>query len=394
MSYILLYIIILIGMLLNNKFKKKEKNLILLFYIIFLVIFFGLRGFVWTDWNHYYPNFLSIEPIYKIFDLNSNYRNIDYEIGYKIYMSIIKVITSDYHIFTLISTLFDLFLIKKIFDYYNIDFLFGILLFIGFEGLALEFDLMRNSKAILLYVYSIKYFDEKKYLKYLVLNLLAISFHKSIIINTLITPLLIYYYNFYIRISLFFTFILYKILQVNFIKKFLFCIKDLLPLKYLNKIESYLVDPYYNVQSGIGIVFLEKTALFILVLFLYNKIYKKELKNKIILNSSFVYFFTYYILGEMLVLQERVGTNYIYIYWLLIPLILKELTIYKRLITKTLVLLYIFLKFIKNFIFIDAEEIKKSLNYENIIFYHKNYSERYQEFIEYHKYRIESREKK
>ncbi|MGL4934740.1 MAG: EpsG family protein [Cetobacterium sp.] len=392
MFYIILILFVLIGEICSKKFKKSGKKVLTSFYTVVLVMFFGLRGFIWSDWYHYYPSFIVIEPFYDIFTVKSNFNMLDYEIGYKIYMSIIKIFTGNYHIYTLISVIIDFIFLNKIFKFYKINFLFGILLFIGFEGLVLEFDLSRNIKGLLIYIYSIQYFYDKNKWKFIFLSIIAVSFHATIIINILLTPILLYYFPFFIRVTLFLFFIFYRVFNVRLINNFLFFIKDTLPERFLIKIEAYLNNPYYSQVEKIGLTFIEKTLFFIVIIVLYKKIYNKDLKNRIILNSSFVYFFTYYILAEILVLKQRFGTNFIYIYWILIPLILKEVSKNKKIIIKFFIILYILLKFFKDFVFVVDDEIEKSLKYENIIFEHKNFSQRYQEFLEYSEYREKSME--
>ena len=384
-GYILLWIVLVLCI--NFEEMKVSKFFFDWIYIVSFVLFFGLRGFVWTDWQHYYVNFNNIEPITELLEKNLFFSNIGYEFGYKIYMSTIKMLTDNYFIFIFISTLIDVYLLRKIFKYYSINLIFGFLIFIGFEGLVLQFDLLRNSKALLIFLYSLRYFDERKKNKYLCLNIIAITFHKSIFFNFFLTFFLKQKIKKYYLWILFIIFNLYRILNIKLLNIFILRILFIFPTSLVEKYYFYLNDNFYGKSKELSLFsFFEKGILFLSVILLYDKIIKENKKNIIILNSSIVYFFIYYILWEFKILEERFGVNYSFIYWLLLPIMLKGLSCKKRIIIKNIMGIYILLKLLKNIVLINNIGVQNMLKYENILFHHKTYETRINEYYEYQKF--------
>ncbi|UYI80136.1 MAG: EpsG family protein [Fusobacterium varium] len=52
-------------------------------------------------------------------------------------------------------------------------------MYFGIHGIALEIDMMRNIKSILLFLCSIKYIKERKPVVFIALNILGMMFHSS-----------------------------------------------------------------------------------------------------------------------------------------------------------------------------------------------------------------------
>lgn len=73
-----------------------------------------------------------------------------------------KIIGLDYHGFVLVSTCFDFILLHLIFKLYlSKYYAWGFFFFIVFS-MGYEIDLMRNIKALLLFIYSLQYVYRKK----------------------------------------------------------------------------------------------------------------------------------------------------------------------------------------------------------------------------------------
>ena len=150
------------------------------FIIVLMVVFFGFRGFIYTDWLNYYqvydasPSLINgAYPIKLFFEK-------PWEKGFLFYMIVCKTISSNYFFFQFVSCTIDFIILfnffKRIIPEYII---FGFILFVLFSGITIEFNLLRNSKAIMLFLISLKYIEEKNFVKYLILNSIGCLFHTT-----------------------------------------------------------------------------------------------------------------------------------------------------------------------------------------------------------------------
>ena len=129
------------------------------------LFFFGLRGFVGWDWHSYYPLFESIPSLFHLSSSEFDTSEL-IEPGYIIYVAFVKLFTDNYHVFIFISVLIDFLLLHKIFKRYNRNVAFAFALFIGFS-LTTEINLLRNIKAILIFLLALPYIRERRILPYM-----------------------------------------------------------------------------------------------------------------------------------------------------------------------------------------------------------------------------------
>lgn len=122
---------------------------------------------------------------------------------------------------------------------------------------------MRQTIAILLFIYSLRLINKKQYFNYLLTILLAVSFHFTAIILILVLPYLFYErnINLYSKFFIFFFYLLIFLLA-PYLSSFLNQFAALFSVKY----ESYTDKGVAN--SGLGFIFY--TLIFICVLFYIN----------------------------------------------------------------------------------------------------------------------------
>ena len=185
MPYSIPYLIFILFLLsiffLQNSINFTQRSIRALNMAVTLVflLFFGFRGFIGWDWTLYFPFY---EQLGNIFHLNFSEHRFD--IGFVIYASLIKTLNFDYHSFVFISTLIDVVLLHIFFKRYLPEkyYALGFAVFFAFWGFILETDLMRNVKGMLLFLLSLKYIENRNLSKFLLLNMLGLSFHWSSIV--------------------------------------------------------------------------------------------------------------------------------------------------------------------------------------------------------------------
>ena len=137
--------------------RKRIGESFFIFSLLLLILFFGLRGYIGYDWYSYKPNFDKMVTIGELLKGNTQVLHSGYELGFQIYTSFIKTLTNNYFIYNFINVSVDfiiLYFVIKRFSKYPI---LSLLLFFGIYGVALEIDMIRNAKSIMLFLLSIKY---------------------------------------------------------------------------------------------------------------------------------------------------------------------------------------------------------------------------------------------
>lgn len=366
---------------------KKNKFLLLILSLSIYLFFFGFRGFIHWDWFHYYPNWQTsinfLEAIRNGFKYNENI-NLTYEIGYQIWMSVLKIFFTNWNSYLFFTTLIDIICLLILFYRYSPYPVFSILLFLGFGGIQIQLDLMRNFKAILLFLFSIKYLVENKKISYFFINILTCFIHKSSFFYLLICSFLKEEYYKYKKIIMFiFLFgIVFFIFSDNFLYIILAFIKDILINFKLNIIKKlcYVLDGYlsssFSNPRGIGLGFIEKIFSFILFYIHMEKI-NKDKYGKIFFNIFLFYIFTYLYGSGVRIVFERLGLLFICSYWILYPVLLKNISLIKK------VLIFMFLvSFCVLKVNYTNPKAKELYEYKNILWNKETYEQKSKIFYE------------
>ena len=290
------------------------------FVIALLIIFFGFRGFVYTDWINYYRIY-DISP--SLFDgpsLINKFIERSSEKGFLLYMIICKTISPNYFFFQFASCIIDFIILYYFFKrIISEHIIFGFVLFIIFSGISIEFNLFRNSKAMMLFLISLKYMEERKFIKYVLLNSIGCLFH---ITSLLYLPLYFILNKNFSRKVILFIFIIGNIiflLQIEWCKYILSFISSLIPGRLGVILKTYLLSDYYSRAYGITIGYLERFFSFIIFFCFSKKLYGINRNNIIYINAYYIYIFIFLYFSELLIIPERVATLFLFSYWILYP---------------------------------------------------------------------------
>lgn len=237
------------------------------------VLFFGFRGFVGWDWVNYYPAYQEIVPLFSRGYLN-NYDIGTFEGGFVTFMSIVKLISSNYHFFILVCVVIDVSILHVFFKRYSSNYTFSFLIFIALY-LGAELDILRNMKSIGLFLLSVKYIQQRRFLPYLLLMTLAFMFHSS----TLFLFPLYFVPRTLPRQCFIVVFVVGNLLYLSQIAYMAPLISEggrLLGGKYAALTGAYLNSDLYAQARGISIGYLERTLTFVLVVLFYKKLNTRE----------------------------------------------------------------------------------------------------------------------
>ena len=302
--------------------RKRIGESFFIFSLLLLILFFGLRGYIGYDWYSYKPNFDKMVTIGELLKGNTQVLYSGYELGFQIYTSFIKTLTNNYFIYNFINVSVDfiiLYFVIKRFSKYPI---LSLLLFFGIYGVALEIDMIRNAKSIMLFLLSIKYIEERKILNFGVLNILGILFHYSSIFYLPMYFILNVKWN---KKFILFLFILGNIYYLSDIRIVMRIIKEyntFLPTGIGSKLSGYFSIIPLDFPLGFSLYYFERVIMFLLCWFVSDNLKNKKYGN-IMLNSLYISIFFFLYLSEFSIVAMRFGLLFIYSYWFILPMLLE-----------------------------------------------------------------------
>lgn len=226
----------------RNPNKKNNNKYLCLFIFLILFIFAGLRSVnVGNDTPEYY----------RIFQLISNQSSLKnaltltrYEPGYIIYNFILSRFTSNFQWVLLMNSGIYLAAVVWFINKYAKSFQKAIILFFSFGLYYNVMNLERQCIAIAFFLFAISFLENKKYVKYTILILLAASFHAMSLI--LLVLMIIPQIDFSNRKDIF----RWGIISIFFLIIFNYAIGRL--TRYFPYLSHYLTDSIYS-DGGIRV---------------------------------------------------------------------------------------------------------------------------------------------
>lgn len=332
-----LTIAVLLFSLSNFEWKKQTKEITIIFVFIILLVFWGLRGHLYTDYINYYPFFQQLPDITNL--TWRYFANNEFENGFVIYSSIIKTICPSYYFWIFVNSLIDLIILTYFFKKYSNSTLWSYIFLFGFMGLIIEINLLRNAKSIMLFLLSLPFLMKRKFLPYLFLNLIGASFHSSSFLYIFVYFILNTHFSITAIITAFVTTNIVFLFKIPVLSEFISIFSEWMPanrgvamlLRYVDNSDS---------QYLFSIGYIERTAAYIITAVYYKKLIRNNSMNKVFCNSLFLYYILFYICAEIEVLTTRVPLLFAFSYWFVFPNILALVP--KRFSTKVYVLTFIF----------------------------------------------------
>lgn len=347
-------------------FDEKSRKYLNFLVIVAYILFFGFRGYIATDWMNYYNSFKVLPT-----DFFHALKASPFEPGFVVYMLLVKKIFSNYEMFQLLNTVTNIILLHIFFKrYLNAKYYaLGFAVFIAFFGYVFEINLLRNFKALLIFLLSLRYIENRDWFRYFLCILLALLFHWTSIV---FLPLYFFLHkkiDIRIFIGIFVVGTFVYLFQFEYVKPIIKSFSKLLPLSNGEKISGYLESDIFGGSYGLTFGYFERTLITFLILFCYKSI--TSFKSNILFVNSFLIFIVFYLFfSEVSIIIVRMASIFAYSYWIIIPLII--MNIHKN--TKPII-----------FIFISLLVIAKIHMATNSLFYdydsilsknHKTYEER------------------
>lgn len=189
----------------------------------------------------------------------------------------------------------------------------------------MEFNLMRNIKAILILVYAIKYIRYKQMWKFFLCVIIATLFHITAIIFVPLYFVLDKKWPKSVLLMIFIVCVTVLISQVKLLSIVLPKITTFLGGVYIKKAELYDVSGMLDVSYGISFGFIERSVTFFMVYLFYDKWVDKTGNRYIFPNMIVIYFMCFSLLAEMSVLLERFAYYFALSYSIFYPNLVKHI---------------------------------------------------------------------
>jgi hypothetical protein len=291
-----------------------------------IFIFLGFRGAINSDWTSYYDIYQKVPSLFDARGIDRFFEQFSHtEKGYLWLNILFKAISGNYFAFQ-----FFLFLINFIILYYTCSFYIGkkylpslLAFYFLFNGIGMESNLLRNSKAIMLFIISIRFINERKLIPFLLLNGLGYLFHASALIYIPLYFLIARRFNRICVLGIFIAGLIILFFSINWVKDLL---AYLLPLfgienRLLHLTEIYLNSDHFSSARGISIGTLERFVSFVLVFVWEKHIVCQSKYMRPFVNLFYIYIFCYLYFSEFMVLADRFATLFYFSYWYLFPLL-------------------------------------------------------------------------
>ncbi len=150
---------------------------------LLFLFFIGGRGYVGWDCHGYakiyeaFPSVFDSSFINAIINRGSE-KDAAMEKGFLVYMAVVKSLGFNYLMFSFLSALIDILLVDRFIQRFCPNYALAMFLFV-YVYCNSEINILRNMKAISLFLFSLQYAEQRRIVPYMLLNVLGVSFHFS-----------------------------------------------------------------------------------------------------------------------------------------------------------------------------------------------------------------------
>ena len=329
--YILFIILLLAIALLQSTINLNERSLrtLSVLAIIVFVLFFGGRGLIGWDWTNYYRDFRDAVSLSGF----AHHQWMFKDPGWNLYVSLITTITdligiqghAAFNFFVFVSTLIDgvliyHFLLHSVTHKY---FVFAFSVFFVFYGFTFETDLMRNAKGLMLFLIALRYVETREWFKYFALALLACTFHWSILV---LVPCYFFIHRKIPMPVILTIFVIGNIIYLFGLPSISLIIRQVaqfMPGDIQERVLNYVASAVYGKEYGLSLGYIERTLVYLLVLFYQHKMISDDKNILIYINAMSIFIFICLYCYEFNIFITRFGALFCFGSWVMYAKLLK-----------------------------------------------------------------------
>jgi len=367
LPYALLFCVFLCTAFLEHSLVSQNRVLaIRIIVVVVALVFFGLRGHVLTDFTNYYQFF------HKLDSSQLGAGNSVYGPGFVLSAYLSKLVFDNYHFWIFISSSIHVLILSAVFKRYLGSISLGLIFFLGYRGILIEFNLLQNFVAILLFFLSIPYLYRRRLLPYLFLNVIGMTFHVSSILYLPLYFLLHRNTNMQLGLMVIGVANLFYFIGSDLLIKIAHWVVSNSGYASLEGFLYFFVDTSdYQLSFG----FLERTLIIVLMTVYCEKIKSEILYGAVFYNLALLYYFCFLLLSPVDVLADRIPMLFLLSYWVVIP----ALIILKHRFRAVIACGLITLSFMK-LVLSTQDQVAE---YDNLLFGIRSYDERLAEVLQH-----------
>lgn len=368
MFYLICFVILFVLSVLNIQMHDKLSNQMLGgIAALMLIGIAGLRYETGGDWPTYMILFDSFPSFSRLIGCPAEFKDINVEEGFVLLCALVKSLGGTVqHLFFVVTTI-NIMLIVCALPKYTKYPVVALLCYYGILYFQLEMIYIRQATAVALCFFALQYIEPRKFIRYMVVILLACSFHR---VAALMIPLY-FFLNRKLPVWLYLAVIgigaVVMAKGIPWIQNIFLAVAGLLGENYADKAEMYTENALFAVNRGISIGFVLNLAVFVVIMFFKKKI--DELPNgTIMLNMFALSLVLYYYCFELVEVSNRVRLFFNIGIIALLPMVLTVLPLFlERLAGLVVVALYCFS--FSRFIFLEQPQAAAYNPYQNYIEY-------------------------
>lgn len=312
LPYLVLTLISFIALNGRQQNDSKNKSIYICLFLLFL-FFFGFRWHIMSDSLAYEQEYLTLKPVFSwhYIDVHSWW----WDKGFVVFTMLTKLISDDFRFFVFINALIDISLFVICIRRYSSNYLVTVMAFLAFQGILTEINLFRNIKAILLFLISIRYIENRKWYYFFGINLLGYTFHSSALLFFPMYWILNVKLKLKYVVAVMSVFTIIYLFQINIMENYIY---QYMPTDGVmsNKLNAYLGN---STDTVLSIGTFERLLTLCVGLWVYYKTDNPPRLFTIFFNSFLVFYVAYSLFGFNEVFRDRIPYLFIYSYWFLYP---------------------------------------------------------------------------
>ena len=368
MFYLICFGILCVLAVLNVQMHDKLSSQILNgLAAIMLICIAGLRYETGGDWDTYTLLFNKFPTFSRLIGRPAEFADISVEEGFVLLCAFVKSLGGTVQHLFFVVTFINITLIACAAGKYTKYPVVALLCYYGILYFNLEMIYIRQAMAVALCFFALQYIPSKRIIPYMVIVLLACTFHRVAALMIPLYFLLNIKLPSWVYLAVVGVGAVMMLANIPWIQTIFLTIAGWLGENYADKAETYTENAMFAVNRGLSLGFILNLAIFVVIIFFKDKLDALPY-GTIMLNMFFGSLVLYYYCFELVEVSNRVRLFFLIGIIALLPMVLEVLPLFlERLAGLLVVMLYCF-SFSRG-IFLESPQAAAYNPYQNYIEY-------------------------
>ena len=368
MFYLICFGILCVLAVLNVQMHDKLSSQILNgLAAVMLICIAGLRYETGGDWDTYTLLFNKFPPFSRLIGRPAEFADISVEEGFVLLCAFVKSLGGTVQHLFFVVTFINITLIACAAGKYTKYPVVALLCYYGILYFNLEMIYIRQAMAVALCFFALQYIPSKRIIPYMVIVLLACTFHRVAALMIPLYFLLNIKLPSWVYLAVVGVGAVMMLANIPWIQTIFLTIAGWLGENYADKAETYTENAMFAVNRGLSLGFILNLAIFVVIIFFKDKLDALPY-GTIMLNMFFGSLVLYYYCFELVEVSNRVRLFFLIGIIALLPMVLEVLPLFlERLAGLLVVMLYCF-SFSRG-IFLESPQAAAYNPYQNYIEY-------------------------